>query len=81
MPEPRQLVAGPFAVNTLADFGAETIKMEPPEACDALSKWRLFREGASVGCATQPCNSLAAEWLPPPHVLHPWPEDRLIVKS
>ena len=23
---------------------------------------------------------LADEWLPPPHVLHPWPEDRLAVK-
>jgi hypothetical protein len=23
---------------------------------------------------------LANEWLPPPHVLHPWPEDRLVVQ-
>jgi hypothetical protein len=23
---------------------------------------------------------LADEWLPPPHVLHPWPEERLAVK-
>ena len=23
---------------------------------------------------------LAKEWLPPPHVLHPWPEDRFAVR-
>lgn len=23
---------------------------------------------------------LASEWLPPPHVLHPWPEDRMAVR-
>ena len=23
---------------------------------------------------------LASEWLPPPHVLHPWPEDRTAVR-
>jgi RNA-directed DNA polymerase len=23
---------------------------------------------------------LADEWLPPPHVLHPWPEERMAVK-
>ena len=23
---------------------------------------------------------LAKEWLPPPHVLHPWPEDRMAVR-
>ena len=25
-------------------------------------------------------DQLANEWLPPPHVLHPWPEDRIAVR-
>lgn len=26
-----QLIAGPFAAKTLADFGADVVKIEPPE--------------------------------------------------
>ena len=33
-----QLIAGPFAAKTLADFGAEVIKIEPPETGDPLRK-------------------------------------------
>jgi formyl-CoA transferase len=43
-----QLIAGPFAARTLADFGAEVIKIEPPGAGDPLRKWRLLRDGTSV---------------------------------
>ncbi|MBC7444062.1 MAG: CoA transferase [Polaromonas sp.] len=43
-----QLIAGPFAAKTLADFGAEVIKIEPPGTGDPLRKWRLLKGGTSV---------------------------------
>ncbi|MDX3905685.1 MAG: CaiB/BaiF CoA-transferase family protein [Pigmentiphaga sp.] len=43
-----QLIAGPFAARTLADFGAEVIKIEPPGQGDPLRKWRMLHEGTSV---------------------------------
>jgi formyl-CoA transferase len=43
-----QLIAGPFATKTLADFGADVIKVEPPGAGDPLRKWRLLKDGTSV---------------------------------
>lgn len=43
-----QLIAGPFAAKTLADFGADVIKIEPPGAGDPLRKWRLLKDGTSV---------------------------------
>ena len=43
-----QLIAGPFAAKTLADFGAEVIKIEPPGLGDPLRKWRLLKDGTSV---------------------------------
>ncbi|NGR07738.1 CoA transferase [bacterium SGD-2] len=43
-----QLIAGPFAAKTLADFGADVIKIEPPGLGDPLRKWRLLHEGTSV---------------------------------
>jgi formyl-CoA transferase len=43
-----QLIAGPFAAKTLADFGAEIIKIEPPETGDPLRKWRMLKDGTSV---------------------------------
>lgn len=43
-----QLIAGPFAAKTLADFGADVIKIEPPGQGDPLRKWRLLHEGTSV---------------------------------
>lgn len=42
-----QLIAGPFAAKTLADFGAEVIKIEPPGG-DPLRQWRLLHDGTSV---------------------------------
>ena len=43
-----QLIAGPFAGKTLADFGARVIKIEPPGKGDPLRQWRMTREGTSV---------------------------------
>lgn len=43
-----QLIAGPFAAKTLADFGATIIKVEPPVNGDPLRKWRMLHEGTSV---------------------------------
>ena len=31
-----QLIAGPFAAKTLGDFGADVIKIEPPDGGDPL---------------------------------------------
>ena len=42
-----QLIAGPFAAKTLADFGADVIKIETPGTGDPLRKWRLLKDGTS----------------------------------
>jgi len=42
------LIAGPFCAKTLADFGAEVIKIEPPGEGDPLRKWRRMRNGVSL---------------------------------
>jgi formyl-CoA transferase len=51
-----QLIAGPFAAKTLADFGAEVIKIEPPGTGDPLRKWRLLKDGTSVWWQVQARN-------------------------
>ena len=51
-----QLIAGPFAAKTLADFGADVIKIEPPKVGDALRKWRLLKDGTSVWWQVQSRN-------------------------
>lgn len=51
-----QLIAGPFAAKTLADFGADVIKIEPPNVGDALRKWRLLKDGTSVWWQVQSRN-------------------------
>ncbi len=48
-----QLIAGPFAGKFFADFGAEVIKVEPPEAGgksggDPLRSWRTLHQGTSL---------------------------------
>lgn len=43
-----QLIAGPFAAKTLADFGAEVIKIESPKSGDPLRLWRVLHEGTSL---------------------------------
>jgi len=62
-----QLIAGPFAAKTLADFGAEVIKIEPPGAGDPLRKWRLLKDGTSVWWQVQSRNkrSLALDLRTP----------------
>jgi formyl-CoA transferase len=42
------LIAGPYCARLLAEFGAEVIKVESPEAGDPLRKWRRLHEGNSL---------------------------------
>jgi formyl-CoA transferase len=56
-----QLIAGPFAAKTLADFGADVIKVEPPPTPtspggDPLRQWRLLHDGTSVWWQVQSRN-------------------------
>jgi len=59
-----QLIAGPFAAKTLADFGADVVKVEPPPdpkrpqagGGDPLRKWRLLKDGTSVWWQVQSRN-------------------------
>ena len=51
-----QLIAGPFAAKTLADFGADVVKIETPGAGDPLRKWRLLKDGTSVWWQVQSRN-------------------------
>ena len=56
-----QLIAGPFAGKTLADFGAEVIKVEPPPneggpGGDPLRQWRMCHNGTSVWWQVQSRN-------------------------
>ena len=51
-----QLIAGPFAGKTLAEFGADVIKIEPAGVGDPLRKWRLLRDGTSVWWQVQSRN-------------------------
>jgi formyl-CoA transferase len=68
-----QLIAGPFAAKTLADFGADVIKIEPPSqpggapGGDPLRVWRLLKDGTSVWWQVQSRNkrSLALDLRQP----------------
>ncbi|WHZ10381.1 MAG: L-carnitine dehydratase/bile acid-inducible protein F [Burkholderiaceae bacterium] len=70
-----QLIAGPFAAKTLADFGADVIKIEPPadpkrpqsSGGDPLRRWRLLKDGTSVWWQVQSRNkrSLALDLRQP----------------
>jgi hypothetical protein len=42
-----QLLAGPFAGHVLAYFGAEVIKIEPPDKGDPIRSWRLLDAGGT----------------------------------
>ena len=51
-----QLIAGPFAAKTLSDFGADVVKIEPPDGGDPLRQWRLVKDGTSVWWQVQSRN-------------------------
>ncbi|WP_043367681.1 CoA transferase, partial [Cupriavidus sp. WS] len=51
-----QLIAGPFAAKTLADFGAQIVKVEPPGQGDPLRKWRMLHGDTSVWWEAQSRN-------------------------
>jgi formyl-CoA transferase len=51
-----QLIAGPFAAKTLADFGADVVKIETTETGDPLRKWRLLKDGTSLWWQVQSRN-------------------------
>ncbi|MFP3247112.1 MAG: CoA transferase, partial [Paraburkholderia sp.] len=51
-----QLIAGPFAGKMLAEFGADVIKIEPPEKGDPLRKWRMLHDDTSVWWSAQSRN-------------------------
>lgn len=50
-----QLIAGPFAGKFFADFGAEVIKVEPPQG-DPLRSWRKLHNGTSLWWLVQARN-------------------------
>ena len=43
-----QLLAGPFAGCMLGYFGAEVIKVEPPQGGDPIRGWREVQDGTSL---------------------------------
>jgi len=47
-----QLLAGPFAATILGYFGAEVIKVEPPEDGDPIRRWRALRNGSALWWAS-----------------------------
>ncbi|WP_306599103.1 CaiB/BaiF CoA-transferase family protein [Geothrix sp. 21YS21S-2] len=51
-----QLIAGPFAAKMLAEFGADVIKVEPPEGGDPLRAWRMIKDGTSLWWQVQSRN-------------------------
>jgi crotonobetainyl-CoA:carnitine CoA-transferase CaiB-like acyl-CoA transferase len=47
-----QLLAGPFTGTILGYFGAEVIKVEPPDGGDPIRGWRELRNGTSLWWAS-----------------------------
>ena len=51
-----QLIAGPFCGKTLAEFGADVVKIEAPGGGDPLRNWRMLKSGTSVWWQVQSRN-------------------------
>nr|WP_145551435.1 CoA transferase [Variovorax boronicumulans] len=51
-----QLIAGPFCGKTLAEFGADVVKIEAPGGGDPLRNWRMLQSGTSVWWQVQSRN-------------------------
>jgi formyl-CoA transferase len=62
-----QLIAGPFAAKTLAEFGADVIKVESPKGGDPLRQWRIMQGDTSLWWQVQSRNkrSLALDLKQP----------------
>ena len=75
----RSVVAGYFAYHAVPT-NAQAIGAYRHHVLDL---WRrsLRRRSQKDRTSWARMDRLATEWLPPPHVLHPWPEDRLAVKT
>ena len=43
-----QLLAGPFAATILGYYGAEVIKVEPPEGGDPIRRWRIVKNDTAL---------------------------------
>jgi crotonobetainyl-CoA:carnitine CoA-transferase CaiB-like acyl-CoA transferase len=43
-----QLLAGPFAATILGYYGAEVIKVEPPEGGDPIRRWRVVKNDTAL---------------------------------
>ncbi len=50
------LIAGPYAASLLAQFGADVIKVEAPDAGDPLRSWRKLHDGTSLWWYSQSRN-------------------------
>lgn len=74
----RSVVAGYFAYHAVPT-NAQAIGAYRHHVLDL---WRrsLKRRSQKDRMTWARMDRLAAEWLPPPRVLHPWPEERLAVK-
>ncbi len=46
--EAGQLMAGPFAATILGYYGAEVIKVEPPEGGDPIRRWRVVKDDVAL---------------------------------
>lgn len=42
------LIAGPYGARLLAEFGADVIKIEPPNKGDPIRNWRVLHNGTSL---------------------------------
>ena len=74
----RSVVAGYFAYHAVPT-NAQAIGAYRHHVLDL---WRrsLKRRSQKARMTWARMDRLAAEWLPPPHVLHPWPEERMAVR-